>query len=222
MRFNTEPLSAINKKTHLFLVGGVDASGKTTIAQMLVDDLGATYYRPHLSLIDAAKEMGIQKDHVFDDNPILERLSWTRYLERIQSSSIAISDVHFARQPNGDTARALGRYFEDELRSPEPYISGLEGSFIQFLLDHNVDISLILINVEIEVTRKRRQGRGKKHSRSLERQSIQLEKQSEELFFNRLVRSYNLRHTVVDNNQHISQTVDAIKTFISRCIDKKS
>jgi len=163
----------------IILLGGASSCGKTTLCTMLTEDFGIPNLRLHRYILGHAKREGIDPVANWDNiSPIAMRA----LLKDCALEGTVVSDKHFAIQPIWDTAYALGLDIAEDIE--EPYVKGFIDSSLQIPEFLGVDVRMVLIDTESnQLLERRRRIINTKKPRSLDKLSIQREREFERRYF---------------------------------------
>ncbi len=163
----------------LILLGGASSSGKTAFTRRLTRDFCIPNLRFHNYLLDYAKREGI--DPIANWNNI-SPIAMRALLRDCNLEVVVSSERHFAIQPKLDTAYAKGLKIEEDIN--EPYVKGFEDDLLRMPEFSEIDIRMILVDAETdELLRRRERRKNSKKPRSLNRLSIQREREFERKYF---------------------------------------
>ncbi|HLC31726.1 MAG TPA: hypothetical protein VJK51_03585 [Candidatus Nanoarchaeia archaeon] len=172
----------VYENARLIFVGGVSAAGKSTLCNLLYEKYDVENRRLHHYALDFAKETNVPN---IDENwDILANIGMFRLGNEVVKQGKLSCDIHFAVQPNLDTAYATGREFKEDIN--ETYIRGLSRTILQGLSGQKLSLYFLLLNCDSSSILQRRsyelESLGKK-PRSLDILSIEKELFYEERYF---------------------------------------
>lgn len=201
----------------LALIGGISAVGKSTLCRLLSEKSRVLNKRLHHYIFNVANEEGISDLSANWDSLAKEAVS--RLCEDTFRMGPISCDIHFAVQPNLDTAYAQGLDFQEDINEEE-YIRGLNSFILQGFSGRDVSLYAVLLEADPEEILHRRRMElevlGKK-PRSLNLSSIEREGIYERKYFEETVDELKpLVELYVEriNNGNLQKSFKEISSFM--------
>ena len=196
-------------RNKLLLFGGVSAAGKTAICNSLEEHYGIENRRVHNYVLEISK--GHPLDEIVANWDSFLPDAFDKLIADTKAAGALTCDVHFAVQPEIDTAYALNHDYVEDINMP--YVKGIGDSALKLKTFSEIDFYMFLISPPKDTILRRRKNMAKK-PRSLCTDSIKKEMEFETRYFHEA--AHALKHTtpivnLIRNKQgHLESTVKKI------------
>lgn len=204
----------------LCLIGGVSANGKSETVRRLCEDPDFVFYKFHHLLKREFAFRGIAlRDALQHWQEVVPEVA-ARYVREMPENICALSDIHYAVQPEYDLRVAAKEIIGEGMPTAEPYSCGVDKSLIERLMEGNVDVMAVLLTAPTGEILQRRGVRLKERgmTRSFDFKSIQQEQVAEENFYHEVCSQLGLaegHRLILDNSE---KYYDHNVTFLSKAL----
>lgn len=190
----------------LIFIGGISASGKSTIKNKLNELPKFKNYRFHDFVKNEMHLRGLNYRNVAPEWHEIASMASKKFLKNFPNNKYSLCDIHYAVQPIHDGLLATKTPVISE-NIDEPYVCGVDEALLSRLLHLNtIKTKAVLVRAPLrEIIERRvyRQNDGQQ-IRSLSESSILREQKKEEYFFNYITDhlSINSIDRIILDNSH--------------------